>query len=140
MSDSSGTLWIVFCQAPLSMGFPRQESWSGGHRQVPWTSGQHVSEKERDSIPTLPWDQIAFQIFSFIINKKASYTIGVSALCCTDSKAPIQSGTFSGLGYALRTAVYLEWEPKHLMSSCFRLASHHADKSVNLSSFLLYFL
>ena len=23
------TLWTVACQAPLSMGFPRQESWSG---------------------------------------------------------------------------------------------------------------
>ena len=23
------TLWTVVCQAPLSMGFPRQEYWSG---------------------------------------------------------------------------------------------------------------
>ena len=23
------TLWTVACQAPLSMGFPRQESWNG---------------------------------------------------------------------------------------------------------------
>ena len=23
------TLWTVACQAPLSMGFPRQEYWSG---------------------------------------------------------------------------------------------------------------
>lgn len=58
-------------------------------RQVPWTSGEHVLEEERDSILTLPWDQIAFQIFSFIINKKASYTIGINALYCTDSKGPI---------------------------------------------------
>ena len=29
MSDSSGTPWTVVCQAPLSMGFPRQEYWSG---------------------------------------------------------------------------------------------------------------
>ena len=28
MSDS-GTPWTVACQAPLSMGFPRQEYWSG---------------------------------------------------------------------------------------------------------------
>ena len=28
MSDSFGTLWTVACQAPLSMGFPRQEYWS----------------------------------------------------------------------------------------------------------------
>ena len=23
------TLWVIACQAPLSMGFPRQEYWSG---------------------------------------------------------------------------------------------------------------
>ena len=28
-SDSLGTLWTVACQAPLSMGFPRQEYRSG---------------------------------------------------------------------------------------------------------------
>ena len=28
MSDSS-TLWTIVCQAPLSMGFSRQEHWSG---------------------------------------------------------------------------------------------------------------
>ena len=29
VSDSFGTPWTVAHQAPLSMGFPRQESWSG---------------------------------------------------------------------------------------------------------------
>ena len=29
MSDSLVTPWKVACQAPLSMGFPRQEYWSG---------------------------------------------------------------------------------------------------------------
>ena len=29
VSDSFVTLWTVACQAPLSMGFPRQEYWSG---------------------------------------------------------------------------------------------------------------
>ena len=28
MSDSFATSWTVACQAPLSMGFPRQEYWS----------------------------------------------------------------------------------------------------------------
>ena len=28
VSDSFATPWIVACQAPLSMGFPRQEYWS----------------------------------------------------------------------------------------------------------------
>ena len=29
MSDSFVTPWKVVCQVPLSMGFPRQEYWSG---------------------------------------------------------------------------------------------------------------
>ena len=29
MSDSFVTLWTVACQTPLSLGFPRQEYWSG---------------------------------------------------------------------------------------------------------------
>ena len=29
MSDSFATLWTVFCWAPLSMGFSRQEYWIG---------------------------------------------------------------------------------------------------------------
>ena len=29
MFDSFVTSWTVACQAPLSMGFPRQEYWSG---------------------------------------------------------------------------------------------------------------
>ena len=29
MSDSFATLWTVACQAPLSMGFPRKEHWTG---------------------------------------------------------------------------------------------------------------
>ena len=30
------TPWTVAQQAPLSMGFPRQEYWSGGPRSPPW--------------------------------------------------------------------------------------------------------
>ena len=29
MSNSFATPWTVACQAPLSMGFPRQEYWGG---------------------------------------------------------------------------------------------------------------
>ena len=29
VSDTFATPWTVVCQAPLSMGFPRQEYWSG---------------------------------------------------------------------------------------------------------------
>ena len=40
MSDSV-TLWIIACQAPLSMGFPSQENWSEGgeekRRKLDWS-------------------------------------------------------------------------------------------------------
>ena len=29
MPNSFVTLWTIACQAPLSMGFPKQEYWSG---------------------------------------------------------------------------------------------------------------
>ena len=29
MSDSFATPWMVACEAPLPIGFPRQEYWSG---------------------------------------------------------------------------------------------------------------
>ena len=29
MYDSFATSWTIACQVPLSMGFPRQEYWSG---------------------------------------------------------------------------------------------------------------
>ena len=35
------TPWTVACQAPLSMGFSRQEYWSG----LPFPSPMHESEK-----------------------------------------------------------------------------------------------
>ena len=42
MSDSFVTPWIVVCQAPLSMGFPRQEYWSW----LPFPSPGNLSNPE----------------------------------------------------------------------------------------------
>ena len=36
ISDSSATLWTVDHQAPLSVGFSRQENWSRLPRPLPW--------------------------------------------------------------------------------------------------------
>ena len=53
------TLWIVACQAPLSLGFPRQEYWSG----LPFPSPGDLSNPgiepafsalQADSLPTGP--------------------------------------------------------------------------------------
>ena len=57
MSDFFGTPWTVFCQAPLSMGFSRQEYWSG----LPFSSPGDLSDSgikprspalQADSLPT----------------------------------------------------------------------------------------
>ena len=40
MSDSFTTLWTVALQAPLSMGFPRQEYWS----EVPFPSPGYLPD------------------------------------------------------------------------------------------------
>ena len=56
MSDSA-TLWTVSCQAPLSMGFSKQEYWNG----LPFPSPGDISEPgieptypalQADSLPT----------------------------------------------------------------------------------------
>ena len=52
-------LWIVACQAPMSMGFPRQEYWSG----LPFTSPRDLPDPgvkprspalQTDSLPSEP--------------------------------------------------------------------------------------
>ena len=59
MSDSFATPWTVAHQAPLSMGFPRQEYWSG----FPFPSPGDLPNPEikpgspalqADSLPTEP--------------------------------------------------------------------------------------
>ena len=47
MSNSSATPWTVACQAPLSMGFPRQEYWSG----LPFPSPGDLPDKGQWSNP-----------------------------------------------------------------------------------------
>ena len=46
MSDSFATLWTVAYQAPLSMGFPKQEYWSG----LPFPSSGDLSDEGIDPI------------------------------------------------------------------------------------------
>ena len=62
MSDSE-TPWTVVCQAPLSMGFPRQEYWSG----LPFPSPVDLPEPgiepgspalQADSLPSEPLGQL----------------------------------------------------------------------------------
>ena len=57
MSDSFATPWTVACQAPLSLGFPRQEYWGG----LPFPSPEDLPDPgiepksptlQADSLPT----------------------------------------------------------------------------------------
>ena len=56
LSDTFATPWTVACQAPLSMGFPRQEYWSGvpfPSPADPLTQGSnpHLLYWQADSLP-----------------------------------------------------------------------------------------
>ena len=59
VSDSSAILWTVAHQDPLSMGFPRQESWSGlpflplGHLPEPGIEPRSPA-LQVDSLPSEP--------------------------------------------------------------------------------------
>ena len=46
MSDSLVTLWTIDCQAPLSMGFPRQEYWCG----LPFASPEDLPDLGVESV------------------------------------------------------------------------------------------
>ena len=50
MSDSFVTPWTAACQAPLSMGFPRQEDWSGLPFPSPGTLPDPVIELESPAL------------------------------------------------------------------------------------------
>ena len=53
MSNSFVTPWTVAHQAPLSMGFPRQEHWNGLPFPSEEKQGDHVEEKDIHKI----WNQ-----------------------------------------------------------------------------------
>ena len=60
LSDSCVTRWTVACQAPLSMGFPRQEYWSGlpfpspGDLPYPGNNKRLILVKILEELPQLP--------------------------------------------------------------------------------------
>ena len=49
MSNSFATPWTVALQAPLSMGFPRQEYWSG----VPFPSAGDLPDPAHEPNPKM---------------------------------------------------------------------------------------
>ena len=77
------TPWNIACQAPLSMGFPRQEYWSGlpfpPPGVLPIIAIEAMSPAlQADSLPSEPQGKppkIAFHCFSFLLinNIAAAY-------------------------------------------------------------------
>ena len=60
VSDSLATLWTITLQAPLSMGFPREEYWSG----LPFPSPRDMSNQGIE--PASP--ALAGGFFFFFLN------------------------------------------------------------------------
>ena len=58
MSDSFATPWTVAHQAPLSMGFPRQEYWSGVPFPSPGSLCNPVIETLSPVFPALQADSL----------------------------------------------------------------------------------
>ena len=72
MSDSFATPWTVVCQAPLSMGFPRQEYWSRlpfpSPGDLPNPEIKHMSPALK--VDSLPLSYLEAQQKSFIVTGK----------------------------------------------------------------------
>ena len=63
----SATLWTIACQAPLSMGFSRQECWGGS----PCPPPRDLSNPEIEPVP-LTSPALAGKFFSTRISRKPS--------------------------------------------------------------------
>ena len=110
MSDSFVTPWTVACQAPLSMGFPRQKYWSG----LPFPSPGNLpnlgiefasSAWQRDSLP-----------LSHLGGSYADLTLNSCSLISNESSLlPSNSNTFP-TSFSLNSQVisYLFFFPQKL--------------------------
>ena len=63
MSDFSATLWTAARQAPLSMGFPRQEYWNG----LPFPSPGDLPHQglQADSLLSKPAGKPILELFQY---------------------------------------------------------------------------
>jgi len=80
MSDSFATPWSVVCQAPLSMGFSRQEYWSG----LPFPSPGNLPDPGIG--PTVPASSPALQADALPLGPlgKHLYVLGLSPISFGD--------------------------------------------------------
>ena len=76
-SDSLWTPWTVVFQAPLSMGFPRQENWSGLLfllQGIFLTQGQKpcLLHSQVDSLPLSHWESPLVSVVLSVKNRKST--------------------------------------------------------------------
>ena len=77
----SVTLWTVACQAPLSMGFPRQEYWSGLHFLLQGTfSTQGLNQGLPHCRQTLPFEPPGVPLFFWDSYYSNIVTLDVSSI------------------------------------------------------------
>ena len=78
MSNSFVAPWTVACQAPLSMGFPKQEYWSG----LPFLSPGDLPDSGIESTvkPASP----ALQVDSLPLSHQGSPVFMIAILKCVD--------------------------------------------------------
>ena len=84
MSNSFVTPWTVACQAPLSMGFPRQEYWSG----VPFPSPGDLPDSGMEPVSPVRVRLLRWQVDSLPLSPPARPLPAVMTASSTIVKWP----------------------------------------------------
>ena len=90
------TLWTVACQAPLSMGFPKQEYWSRMHFLLQTTFSTqrfnpnvwHLLHWQADSLP-LSHQGSPCDLNGKEIKKRGDMCIAVSVFCTAETNTAL---------------------------------------------------
>ena len=108
MSGSSATPWTVVCQAFLSMGFPRQEYWSG----LPFPSPGDLPTRDQIHISSVSW--IAGEFFTAESSGKPQLLIQFSSVqfsrsVVSNSCNPMDCSPPGSSVHGILQARILEW-------------------------------
>ena len=102
MSDSFATLWTVICQAPLSIGFSRQEYWS----RLPFPfSGVFLTQGS--NLHLLDWQEDYLQLSHY--SKHAAAAAAKSLQLCPTLCNPIDGSPSGSPIPGILQARILEW-------------------------------
>ena len=102
MSDSFATLWTVICQAPLSIGFSRQEYWS----RLPFPfSGVFLTQGS--NLHLLDWQEDYLQLSHY--SKHAAAAAAKSLQLCPTLCNPIDGSPSGSPIPGILQARTLEW-------------------------------